>query len=168
MPRNRQRITHLLVALSGFVALMAMFSTARADDPAAQAPPADAAAPVVTPPPPPKVTQGPVSTADGETSFRRYCASCHGKAGKGDGQLAGSLRQAPVDLTTLAARKGGFVAKDIAAMIDGTKPVAAHGEDMPKWGEAFAYGETSADRQQEVDRKIAELVAYIETLQAKH
>ena len=43
----------------------------------------------------------------GEEAYRRYCASCHGLEGKGDGPVAASLRRAPTDLTQLARRSGG-------------------------------------------------------------
>ena len=36
----------------------------------------------------------------GRRLFRQYCATCHGDEGKGDGQNASNLTQAPPDLTT--------------------------------------------------------------------
>jgi mono/diheme cytochrome c family protein len=39
--------------------------------------------------------------------FRFYCASCHGREGKGDGPVASALNRRPPDLTTIARRNGG-------------------------------------------------------------
>jgi mono/diheme cytochrome c family protein len=71
--------------------------------------------------------------------YQRYCASCHGTAGKGDGPVAQSLRRPPADLTTLAKRAGGrFDEPTVLAIIDGRRQVAEHGpREMPVWGEVF-------------------------------
>jgi hypothetical protein len=75
----------------------------------------------------------------GEVLYHRYCASCHGAAGKGDGPLAASLRKPPTDLTTLARRAGGrFDEASAMAVIDGKRLVAEHGpREMPVWGVVF-------------------------------
>ncbi|HTF36041.1 MAG TPA: cytochrome c [Myxococcota bacterium] len=72
--------------------------------------------------------------------YRRYCASCHGVEGRGDGPLAASLNQKPADLTTLAKRNGGkFDEAAVMMTIDGRLLVAQHGpRDMPVWGAIFA------------------------------
>ena len=64
---------------------------------------------------------------------RRYCESCHGPAGKGDGPVAASLQRPPADLTTLAQRAGGrFDESVVMAVIDGRRAVAARGpREMP-------------------------------------
>jgi mono/diheme cytochrome c family protein len=76
---------------------------------------------------------------DGRDTFLRYCASCHGSEGRGDGPLAGSLTKPPADLTQLARRNGGrFDESAVMATIDGRRQVAAHGtRDMPVWGAIF-------------------------------
>src|SRR5678816_3800143 len=70
---------------------------------------------------------------DGGSLFRTYCASCHGKEGKGDGPLAENLRFRPPDLTLLAkGNKGEFDAAKVHRIIDGREPVKGHGgPDMP-------------------------------------
>lgn len=75
----------------------------------------------------------------GELLYRRYCASCHGVAGKGDGPLATTLRRPPTNLTTMAKRHGGrFDEPYVIAVIDGERLVAEHGpRDMPVWGAVF-------------------------------
>jgi mono/diheme cytochrome c family protein len=114
-------------------------------------------------PPPPLVIESLV----GEDSFNFYCASCHGRDGKGDGPVARSLKTAPPDLTTLARRSGGaFPAAEVAAFIAGTgRPLPAHGPgDMPVWGPIFQALETSDPR---VKVRIQNIVAYIESIQAR-
>jgi mono/diheme cytochrome c family protein len=76
---------------------------------------------------------------DGRDTFLRYCASCHGPEGRGDGPLAASLEPPPADLTQLARRSAGrFDEEAVMAVIDGRRQVAAHGaRDMPVWGAIF-------------------------------
>jgi len=75
----------------------------------------------------------------GAAMYQRYCASCHGASGKGDGPVAASLRRPPADLTTLAKRAGGrFDEPRVLSVIDGRRQVAEHGpREMPIWGEVF-------------------------------
>ena len=75
----------------------------------------------------------------GEILYKRYCASCHGVTGKGDGPVAASLRRPPSDLTMLTQRGGGrFDERYVIAVIDGEQAVAEHGpRDMPVWGVVF-------------------------------
>ncbi len=75
----------------------------------------------------------------GTELYRRYCASCHGAEGRGDGPLSAALSPPPADLTTLARRNGGrFPESDVMATIDGRRLVAVHGpRDMPVWGAVF-------------------------------
>jgi mono/diheme cytochrome c family protein len=110
--------------------------------------------------------------AKGRTTFRVYCANCHGAIGKGDGNLAEMLKVRPPDLTVLArkAEDGRFPREDIHARIDGRKPVAGHGSpDMPIWGDAFqkvlqpGYQDLSDDERAQL--KIVELVYFLESIQ---
>ena len=52
---------------------------------------------------------------DGEGLFRAYCASCHGRTGKGDGPTARALKRPPPDLTLLAQRSGGRLSRERVA-----------------------------------------------------
>lgn len=76
---------------------------------------------------------------DGRDSYLRYCASCHGPSGKGDGSLAAELTKPPSDLTQIAKRAGGrYDESYVMSVIDGRRAVAAHGtRDMPVWGAVF-------------------------------
>jgi mono/diheme cytochrome c family protein len=80
-----------------------------------------------------------VVAVQGRDLFLRYCASCHGVGGKGDGPAAAALQPSPADLTRLRKRYGeeNPLRQTIAA-IDGRRQVRAHGESrMPVWGEIF-------------------------------
>lgn len=106
--------------------------------------------------------------AHGSDLYRRYCASCHGVAGRGDGPLAASFRPSPTDLTTLAQRSGGkFDEAAVMMAIDGRTLVAQHGpRDMPVWGAVFAeqhVGEPFAMYGPTLDARA--LADYLRTLQ---
>ena len=77
--------------------------------------------------------------ATGSDLYKRYCASCHGLEGRGDGPLAATLKVQPADLTRIAQRAGGrFDESEVMSKIDGRYLVAAHGpREMPVWGARF-------------------------------
>jgi mono/diheme cytochrome c family protein len=106
----------------------------------------------------------------GKQMFIRYCGSCHGPDGKGDGVLSGVLKEKPANLTLIAKNNGGtFPAQKVMRFIDGTTDVRAHGNpDMPVWGEVFKEGLADSPSQQaEIRTKILEIVSYIQTIQQK-
>ena len=97
--------------------------------------------------------------------FRGYCASCHGRAGKGDGPAAASLRSKPTDLTKLTAgNKGQFPAQRVAMVLEFGVNVPAHGStDMPTWGNTFRVMGDEAT----VKQRVTALTRYLETIQVK-
>jgi len=103
----------------------------------------------------------------GKESFLQYCATCHGKTGKGDGPAAYVLRTPPPDLTTLAKRHDGkYPAGSVSAVLTFGRSFASHGsEDMPIWGSRFKKLDPLHDPtgQQHID----DVVAYIQSLQEK-
>ena len=103
----------------------------------------------------------------GNEMFASYCAVCHGKDGKGNGPAASAMKTSPTDLTTLAQKSGGkYPASHVAAVIRGQAMTPSHGSlDMPVWGPLFSSISQGHDSQ--VQQRIANLVAYIEGLQAK-
>jgi mono/diheme cytochrome c family protein len=112
----------------------------------------------------------PVLAEMGKEEFPRYCGSCHGIHGEGDGPTAEALRTRPADLTRIAARRGGsFPAGEIARFIDGRFALAAHGSrEMPVWGERFGEVIPEASVAEEVARgKIAVLVEYLKSIQRR-
>ena len=73
----------------------------------------------------------------GEELYLTYCASCHGRDGRGNGPVAEVLEREPTDLTRLAAR-GKFAEGNLIEVIDGRRVVPAHGtRQMPVWGAIF-------------------------------
>jgi mono/diheme cytochrome c family protein len=103
----------------------------------------------------------------GPELYRAYCATCHGKDGKGKGPMADSLRVAPADLTRIAARNGGkFPFLEVQKIISGEQlGPATHGtREMPVWGPLFS--EVTWD--QDLGRvRIYSLATYLESIQAK-
>ena len=100
--------------------------------------------------------------------YVRYCSTCHGAEGRGDGPAAAALQRPPADLTRIAQRRGGhFPVVEITAVIDGRTEVPAHGRrDMPIWGERFgpivghdAFGEVVIHSHLQV------LIAYLQAIQ---
>jgi mono/diheme cytochrome c family protein len=105
----------------------------------------------------------------GRTLYLRYCASCHGRSGRGDGPVAPTLGEKPIDLTQLATGHGGtFPFVDVCEAIDGTRTVRAHGvSEMPVWGEVFESDATSPLEQQILaGGKVMAIARYLRTLQA--
>jgi mono/diheme cytochrome c family protein len=112
----------------------------------------------------------PVLVEIGAEAYPRYCGSCHGVRGEGDGPTASALRTRPADLTRIAARRGGvFPAGEIARFIDGRFTLPAHGSrEMPVWGERFGEAIPEASVAEEITRgKIATLVEYLKSIQRK-
>ena len=69
----------------------------------------------------------------GEMLYRRYCASCHGLEGRGEGPAAGALCPSPPDLAQLS-----YGIPEILRQIDGRRTIRGHGTAaMPVWGEVF-------------------------------
>jgi mono/diheme cytochrome c family protein len=100
----------------------------------------------------------------GSVSFDLYCASCHGRLGKGDGPTAASLRTKPVDLTTLARDNRGVFPRDrVLSFVEGSSRAAAHGSpEMPVWGPTLRALDASDAR---VTVRLQNLVAFIESVQ---
>jgi mono/diheme cytochrome c family protein len=104
----------------------------------------------------------------GRDLFEFYCASCHGRDGKGSGPVVPALRAAPPDLTTIARRNSGkFPTERMTAVVTGsaTLPTPAHGsKDMPVWGPIFQ----ALDPQERVNEvRVSNIVAYLESIQAR-
>jgi mono/diheme cytochrome c family protein len=105
-----------------------------------------------------------IESMHGPDLYRVYCASCHGREGKGNGPAAVALRVPPSDLTALAKRQNGvFPALEVTRMIRGGSNITAHGTDeMPMWGTIFRALDPSDAR---VKARIDSLVSYIEAIQ---
>jgi len=121
----------------------------------------------------------------GQKLYTKYCASCHGATGKGDGPQAASTTPKASDLTLIAKRNGGkFPFYEVMMLINGRSPDSqqsnaslpglpkAHGDpSMPVWGEVFSREElskgTSLDLQLQATGKIMMITEYLQSIQAK-
>jgi mono/diheme cytochrome c family protein len=97
----------------------------------------------------------------GKELYGRFCASCHGVEGRGDGPVAESLNVETPDLTLIARRAGGvFPRENVLRIIDGRHIIGAHGlRTMPVWGEDLARVELGSPDQENAARLIIERLA---------
>jgi mono/diheme cytochrome c family protein len=109
-----------------------------------------------------------IHSVAGRDLFEFYCASCHGRDGKGGGPVAAALKTPPADLTMIARRAGGTFPKARVERFvtqDGEKPGSAHGtNEMPVWGPIFR-GLDPSDAMVKV--RISNVVSYLESIQFK-
>jgi mono/diheme cytochrome c family protein len=112
-------------------------------------------------------TVTPTSPTSGKDMYLQYCATCHGKAGKGDGPAAKALKMQPTDLTGLTSNNhGSFPDIRISRVIQGSDVFAAHGSrEMPVWGEVFTRMDAGGAASAKL--RIDNLTEYIKSLQAK-
>jgi len=121
----------------------------------------------------------------GQQLYTKYCASCHGADGKGNGVSGAELDPKPSDLTQIAKHNGGkFPFYETMLSIEGRSPTGqnedtslpgnakGHGSPaMPAWGEVFSRQElakgTSLDLQLQTTGKIMMITEYIQSIQAK-
>jgi mono/diheme cytochrome c family protein len=103
----------------------------------------------------------------GRVAYLRYCASCHGVQGDGEGPVARALTTRPSDLRELHGRYGTPLDRErLRAAIDGRTPIVAHSErEMPVWGERFDLPPDDVSRERTIAERVAELHAYIESIQ---
>jgi len=107
------------------------------------------------------------SVASGRDLFVAYCASCHGKDGKGKGPAASSLKTPPADLTVLAQKNDGrFPKARVVEAISGESAMKAHGSrEMPVWGPYFLA--LSGMKEKAAKARIEDLANYLESIQTK-
>jgi mono/diheme cytochrome c family protein len=107
------------------------------------------------------------SPSSGKTMYLTYCASCHGKDGKGGGPAASAMKIAPTDLTVLATKNRGiFPENHVAQTIKGDSNTPSHGsKDMPVWGPIFGAIGTKSEGVPQL--RLRNLTKYIESLQQK-
>ena len=126
------------------------------------APSVFAAAQVTGPKTPPLI----ISSMYGQDLFNFYCASCHGRDGKGRGPVVPALTVSPPDLTLLTARHAGtFPRAFVESFVTGNRApvVPAHGsKDMPVWGPIFLALDPNAKANKV---RIENIVGYIESIQ---
>jgi mono/diheme cytochrome c family protein len=98
--------------------------------------------------------------------YNKYCASCHGPEGRGDGPVAQAMKAMPADITQLAAKNNGeFPTERVREIIDGRADVKAHGpRAMPVWGKEFYVSAEGVGQRQARDR-IDALTEYLRRMQ---
>ena len=88
-----------------------------------------------------------IGSIRGVDLYVSYCASCHGRDGKGAGPMVGLLKVPPADLTRIAIRnQGSFPLAKVQKIIQGTDQPGATGNsagghgsrEMPVWGPIFS------------------------------
>ncbi len=111
----------------------------------------------------------------GKADFDRLCAPCHGVSGKGDGPHAPHLAKKPADLTSVTRKYGRFPDQKVFETIAGLDMPDGHGtREMPIWGDVFVTEEVGKSTKVEdamkasddASRRIAGLVAYVQSIQA--
>ena len=107
-----------------------------------------------------------IQSMDGRDLYDFYCASCHGKTGRGDGADAKNLKVVPPDLTALSSsNRGQFPADRVRAVLTGEVATASHGsKTMPVWGDVFKFLDPNDQR---AKVRVSNLTAYLESLQMK-
>ncbi|NDR56036.1 cytochrome c [Aliiruegeria sabulilitoris] len=106
----------------------------------------------------------------GKALFQRYCATCHGGTGAGDGPTARIISVAPTALTELSAANGGvFPFSRVIRRIDGRDMIVAHGSPMPIYGAFFEGDEPvwvpSDDGEIEASPPVIAIARYLEGIQ---
>jgi mono/diheme cytochrome c family protein len=104
--------------------------------------------------------------------FDKYCAGCHGLAGKGNGTQPYVMPLTPPpDLTQLAKKNGGvFPFSEVVDIIDGRKNIPSHARlQMPFWGVVLQKEgkEFTPESDADVKRRITALATYIQGMQEK-
>lgn len=114
----------------------------------------------------------PFTDYSGAQLFGRFCASCHGSLGFGDGPVAPSLKVMIPDLTELSKRSGGrFPDERVREIIDGRAVLPVHGtRPMPVWGyeleaQAGAADRTAANPRDTAQSLIDRLVDHLRSMQ---
>jgi mono/diheme cytochrome c family protein len=105
--------------------------------------------------------------AAGDQMYAKYCASCHGIAGQGNGPAAPAFKHAPANLTKLTKSHGGKYPRMLVyeSVMEGGN-VRGHGNArMPVWGDLFVR--MDGLHSQIPQMRLKALADYIESLQAK-
>lgn len=113
------------------------------------------------------ITAPHTSATSGKEMYEAYCATCHGKGGKGDGPVAPALKVPPSDLTVLSKQNNGnFPWLQVTKTITGPAGTLAHGSgEMPVWGPVFMS--MSHQHESEVRLRVANLTDYMKSFQQK-
>jgi mono/diheme cytochrome c family protein len=117
-----------------------------------------------------------IGSIRGVDLFVSYCASCHGRDGKGNGPMALLLKVQPSDLTRISIRnQGTFPVAKVQRIIEGSdqpgtssSTTGGHGSrEMPVWGPIFSrITVTPAGQDADLGRvRIDNLARYLRSIQ---
>jgi mono/diheme cytochrome c family protein len=106
----------------------------------------------------------PAVSQHAEARYQRFCASCHGVDGRGDGPAAGALTPQPTDLT-----RSDLSIPELMKVVDGRRTVRAHGTAaMPVWGEVFEQELEGDSRQhRQALREVQAIAEYVRALRTR-
>jgi mono/diheme cytochrome c family protein len=115
-------------------------------------------------PPDSEKQQTVIRSVAGVDLYRAYCASCHGKNGKGNGPMAPALKATVPDLTVIAKNnRGQFPVTLVRRILMGDATSVSHGSrEMPVWGPLFHQLEAPVDLG---PVRLDNLVKYLESIQ---
>ncbi len=140
--RRHSQVILLALALSASCSRHGAAPTSKSSNPAAAAPAAAATASPTVPP---------YEVRIGQAVYRRYCETCHGATGAGDGFNAFNLDPRPRDLSDPAFQKKKTDAELTDAVQRGGAGVGLSAL-MPPWGHTLSR------------RELADVVLYVRTL----
>jgi mono/diheme cytochrome c family protein len=106
----------------------------------------------------------------GHALYLRYCGSCHGAMGDGNGPVGSVLKVRPTNLRKLGERYGRPLPESVLRSIDGREQVAAHGDrTMPVWGRSFILILEEPDQplpsESEVRAALQSILLYLDSIQ---
>jgi len=112
-----------------------------------------------------KIPVNRVDPTNGKLMYTNYCAPCHGANARGNGPVAGALKQQPVDLTVLARSNGGkFPSDHVVSVLEFGSETPAHGSaQMPVWGPVLSKMDNT--HAQDSALRIANLNRYLKSIQ---
>ena len=84
----------------------------------------------------------------GKTAFGKYCASCHGAKGEGDGPAAKALKPPPRNLVTQPVKGGAPAIFDVLGTgVKGTAMIAfKHLSETDRWAIAYYVASLEAKK----------------------
>ena len=103
-----------------------------------------------------------IASVDGDDNFQAYCASCHGRDGRGAGPAAQALEVPPADLTLIVVRNGTFPSAQVRETIRGNHSGPLVG--MPQWTPIL---QTISLDDSEAMLRLVNLVRHIESVQQR-
>lgn len=101
----------------------------------------------------------------GRTTYRQYCASCHGNSGRGDAPGSAQMKPRPTNLTRLTRQYGTFPAERIEATLKGTDRTTSHSSAMMVW-RAFFLADAKGD-EAAANMRVKDVTAFIASIQSK-